>query len=71
VDAVLREQRAAERAAQKAAWQALVDELEGRDLVLEELCDRADLVAVAALLAAGYRRRNCGPWRKRRVPRDR
>jgi hypothetical protein len=33
---------------------------------VDELCEAAEVLARAALLAAGYRRHNRGEWRKRR-----
>ena len=33
---------------------------------VEELCEAAEVLARAALVAAGYRRHNRGEWRKRR-----
>jgi hypothetical protein len=33
---------------------------------VEELCDAAEVIARAVLVASGYRRHNRGEWRKRR-----
>ena len=33
---------------------------------VEELCDAAEVIARAVLIASGYRRHNRGEWRKRR-----
>ena len=55
VDAACRAERADERAA-----------LAELDTLVEELDTLAELVAWAALLAAGYHRPNYGPWRRRR-----
>ena len=43
-----------------------------RDLAedVQTLSELAELLARAALLAAGYHRPNRGPWRKRRAPRN-
>ncbi len=38
---------------------------------VEELCEAAEVLARAALVAAGYRRHNRGEWRKRREPQQR
>jgi hypothetical protein len=40
--------------------------LEALDAPLSDLNDRADLLARAALLAAGYHQHNRGEWRRRR-----
>jgi hypothetical protein len=42
--------------------------LEALDAELKDLDDTTDLVARAALLAAGYRQHKRGEWRKRREP---
>jgi hypothetical protein len=62
LDAIGRQQREAERAARRAERA----ELEALDAPLDELNDLADLLAHAALLAAGFRRHKRGEWRKRR-----
>src|SRR5262245_7488089 len=62
MDALERKQREAER----AAWLAKRAEMEALDASLDELNDLADLLAHAALLAAGFRRHKRGEWRKRR-----
>jgi hypothetical protein len=66
LDAIKRQEREAERSARKAERQ----ELETLDESLEKLNDLADLVARAALLAAGYRQHKRGEWRKQRGQRD-
>ena len=38
---------------------------------IDELCEAAEVLARAALVAAGYRRHNRGQWRKRREPQQR
>src|SRR5215213_377465 len=35
---------------------------------VDELCEAAEVLARAALVAAGYRRHNRGEWRKKREP---
>ncbi len=42
------------------------ERLEGLMAPVDELCEAAEVLARAALLAAGYRRHNRGEWRKRR-----
>jgi hypothetical protein len=63
MDALERERRETER----AAWRAEKDELEALDAPLAELNDLADLLAHAALTAAGFRQHHRGEWRRRRV----
>jgi hypothetical protein len=61
-DALRRAQRQAqanERRAREAAWLAA-------DEPLRLLEDEADLLARAALVAAGYRQHDRGEWRRRR-----
>jgi hypothetical protein len=65
-DAIERERR--ERG--RAAWRAKRAELEALDAPLDELNDLADLLARAALAAAGFRQHNRGEWRRRRGQRD-
>ena len=36
----------------------------------EELCEAAEVLTLAVLIAAGYHRHNRGEWRKRREPED-
>jgi hypothetical protein len=62
MDALERERREAER----AAWKAERAELEALDAPLDELTDLADLLARAALVAAGFRQHKRGEWRRRR-----
>jgi hypothetical protein len=42
------------------------DDLDALDAKLEILCERADLVARAALLAAGFHQHKRGEWRRKR-----
>jgi hypothetical protein len=56
----------AEREAERAAWQAEKAELEALDSGVRELDELAELLARAALLAAGYRQHKRGEWRKSR-----
>src|SRR5438128_2210963 len=44
-------------------------EAEALDKLLAELCERTDLLARAALVAAGYRQHKRGDWRRKRVQR--
>jgi hypothetical protein len=48
------------------------EECERLDALLapvEELCEAAEVIARAALIASGYHQHNRGEWRKRREPR--
>ena len=65
-DAIMRHMREAERAAERAK-RAERDALDG---AFDRLNDLADLVACAALMAAGFRRHNRGEWRKQREQGD-
>ena len=47
------------------------ERLEGLMAPVDELCEVAEVLARAALVAAGYRRHNRGEWRKRREPQER
>src|SRR5262245_7702889 len=62
-DARERQKRQAERAAARAERDALA----ALDAQLDELCELTDLLARAALAAAGYVQHNRGEWRKKRV----
>jgi hypothetical protein len=66
IDALDREGRQLERESRLAARV----ELEALDAPLEEFNDLAELLARAALVAAGFRQHKRGPWRKRRAQRD-
>jgi hypothetical protein len=58
IDAAMRERRRVERE-EKADLAAL-------DAKMKSMASAADLVARAALLAAGFRQHKRGPWRKHR-----
>ena len=55
-----------ERTAEAAALRAERDRLGPAEVALAELDAFAELLAQAALVAAGYRRHHRGAWRKRR-----
>lgn len=42
------------------------ERLDALSVPVEELCDAAEVIARAALLASGYHQHNRGEWRKRR-----
>jgi hypothetical protein len=48
------------------AWRVEREYMEALETPIEELCEATEVLAQAALLAAGYHRHNRGPWRKRR-----
>jgi hypothetical protein len=54
------------RQEEAAIWKEERESLEKLAAPVEELCEAAEVLARAALLAAGYRRHNRGEWRKRR-----
>jgi hypothetical protein len=62
MDAALR----ADREAERAAWREEKAGLERLDAEVERLVELTDLVARAALLAAGFHQHKRGEWRKRR-----
>jgi hypothetical protein len=47
-------------------WKARIEQLRALDSALDDLCRQSDIVAAAALQAAGFHRQNYGPWRKKR-----
>lgn len=67
MDALERDQRLTDRECARLEREK-VEALDGPLAGLDEL---ADLLARAALLAAGYRQHNRGEWRKRRGQRER
>jgi hypothetical protein len=54
----------------RAAFQAERTDLQALDGTLDDLNDVADLLARAALAAAGFHQHKRGEWRKQRVQRD-
>jgi hypothetical protein len=66
MDAEKRRQREAEKSAQREER----ERLDALVAPLEELCEAAEVIACAALLASGYHRHNRGEWRKRREQRS-
>ncbi len=54
------------REEEAAFWKEERERLEELSAPVDELCEAAEILARAALLAAGYRRHNRGEWRKRR-----
>src|SRR5215218_9715632 len=55
------------RKEESKAWRAERERLEAMEAPITELCEIAETLARAALLAAGYHQHNRGEWRKRRV----
>jgi len=63
----LRDEAARQRREEEArAWKREREDLEVLDGMAGELCELAELLTRAALLAAGYRQHNRGEWRKPR-----
>ena len=54
------------REEEERAWKREREDLERLDGTAGELCELADLLTRAALLAAGYRQHHRGGWRKPR-----
>ena len=55
------------REEEAALWKEERERLEELVAPVEELCEQAEVLVRATLIAAGYRRHNRGEWRKRRV----
>jgi hypothetical protein len=66
MDAERRRQRKEEEVAQREER----GRLDALVAPLEELCEAAEIIARAALVASGYHRHNRGEWRKRREQRS-
>jgi hypothetical protein len=49
-----------------AAWKEEQERMEDLAAPVEELCEHAEILARATLLASGFHRHNRGEWRKRR-----
>ena len=49
-----------------AAWKEEQERMEALAAPVEQLCEHAEVLARATLLAAGFHRHNRGEWRKRR-----
>ena len=62
--------RRCRRQEEEASRRAERERLDALLAPLEELCEAAELVARAALIAAGYHRHNRGEWRKQRERRE-
>jgi hypothetical protein len=54
------------REAEKVSWREERERLDALAAPIEELCEAAEVIARAALIASGYHRHNRGEWRKRR-----
>ncbi len=57
------------REEEAAAWKEERERMEALMAPIEELCEGAEVLVRATLLAAGFHRHNRGEWRKRREPR--
>ena len=58
------------REEEAALWKEERERLEALTAPLDELCEAAEVIARAALIASGYHRHNRGEWRKRREQRS-
>ena len=65
-DAMKRQRREEEA----ASWREERGRLDAIVTPVEELCEASEVIARAALVAAGYRKHNRGEWRKRREQRS-
>src|SRR3954470_25052496 len=65
--ALLVEERRAERRARALAWRAEEARWEAAAARQRELDELGEMLARAALLAAGYHQHDRGPWRRRRM----
>ncbi len=54
------------REEEAAAWKEEREQMEALEALVEELCEAAEVLAKAALVAAGYHQHKRGEWRKRR-----
>ncbi len=63
-EADARERRRREEEAE--AWREERERMEALEAPIEELCEAAEVIARAALIASGYRQHHRGEWRKRR-----
>src|SRR4051812_49242479 len=60
----------AQRKRDTEAWRAEQARLGAADAILQQLCNLTDLLARAALVAAGYHQHDRGEWRYRRHVHD-
>src|SRR5688572_1308505 len=60
------EQERAERRAESDADRLALAVFEAEEAAIDDLCQRTERLAQAALLGAGYRRHDRGEWRRRR-----
>ena len=54
------------RQEEASAWREERERMEVLEAPVQELCEAAEVLARAALLAAGYHQHNRGEWRRRR-----
>ncbi len=55
-----------QREEETASWREEQNQLEALVAPVEELCEAAETIVRATLLAAGFKRHNRGEWRRRR-----
>ena len=56
------------REEEAAIWKEERESLEELSALVEEICEGAETIARATLVAAGFRRHNRGEWRRKREP---
>ena len=66
LDTIQRERREFER----ESWRIEKEETEAFDETIAQVCQMADIIARAAMLASGFHRHR-GEWRRRRVRKER
>jgi len=55
-----------QREEKRQAWREECERMVALEEPIERLCESSEILAQAALVAAGYRQHNRGEWRKRR-----
>jgi hypothetical protein len=69
--AALQDARERQRREEEATlWKEERERLEALVASVEDLCEAAEILYRAALLAAGYRRHQRGEWRRKREPKQ-
>jgi hypothetical protein len=69
--AALQDAQERRRREQEAAlWKKERDRLEALVAPIEQLCEVAEILSKAVLLAAGFRRHQRGEWRRKREPKQ-
>ena len=72
VGALVAQMAAIERARrdfERECWRLEKEEMEAFDASVAKVCQMADIIAKAAMIAAGFHRHR-GEWRRRRAPKE-